>query len=201
MERPRIAVDCDDVIANVNDSMRHFINEAYDFNHTAEDYRVDGEYHRYWERIWGVPEGQSVDWFSQYIASGRMAELEPVEGALEVLEELRARYSLVMVTARSSLEVEYTEQWLERHAPDLFDEVTFMHRWQRHPDHKVTKGEICCELRADYLIDDNYEHCRIAAMMGKKAILFGDYGWNRAYDLQSNMTRAENWHAVREYFS
>lgn len=50
MERSRIAVDCDDVIANVNESMRHFINETHGFNHTADDYRVEGEYHRYWER-------------------------------------------------------------------------------------------------------------------------------------------------------
>lgn len=200
MERQRIAVDCDDVIANINDNMRQFINDTFDFQHTAEDYRVDGEYHRYWERIWGIPEGESVDWFAQYVASGRMAELTPVEGALPALRALKDQYSLVMVTARSTLEVDYTVQWLERHAPELFDEVTFMHRWQRTPDHKVTKGEICHELKADYLIDDNYDHCRGAVAMGKQAILFGDYGWNRNYELQPNMIRAGDWQAVQEYF-
>lgn len=200
MERRRIAVDCDDVIANVNDSMREFINESYGFNHTANDYRVEGEYHRYWERIWGIPEGQSVDWFSRYISSGRMAHLMPVDGALETLEGLRARYSLVLVTARSSLEVGYTEQWLAQHAPKLFDEVAFMHQWRRDESHQVTKGDICRELGADYLIDDNYNHCAGAATLGAQAILFGEYGWNKQDELPPNVSRAKDWAAVRGFF-
>lgn len=200
MGRQRIAVDCDDVIANVNDSVREFINASYGLKHTAEDYRVAGDYRGYWARIWGVSEAQSDDWFSRYISSGRMTHLDPVDGALETLEGLASRYSLVLVTARSALEVEYTEQWLDRHAPSLFDDVTFVHRWRRAPDHQVTKGEICRELKADYLIDDNYEHCQSAATLGTKAILFGDYGWNREYELSGDVVRAADWQAVREYF-
>lgn len=201
MERQTIAVDCDDVIANINDDLRHFVNEAQGFRHTAEDYRVTGEYRRYWERVWGIPEGQSVDWFAQYIASGRMARLSPVPGALEALHHLKNDYSLVMVTARRQSEVESTEQWLENHAPELFDEVTYMHRWEASPDSTVTKAQICHGLGADYLIDDNYDHCRLVAEVGKRALLFGYYGWNRAQPTVPNMVRVQDWQAVQEFFS
>lgn len=201
MERHTIAVDCDDVIANINDDVRLFINETKGFAHTAEEYRVTGEYRRYWERIWGIADDQSVDWFDQYVASGRMAQLEPVPGALEALADLKQDYSLAIVTARSVKEVEFTEQWLATHAPDVFDHVTYVHRWQETLGSKPSKAAICQELGADYLIDDNYDHCRIAATMGKHALLFGDYGWNRDYPLQPNMTRVPDWSAVREYFT
>lgn len=198
--RQRIAVDCDDVIANVNDSVREFINQTYGFNHTSEDYRVDGEYKTYWERIWGLKEGESADWFSRYIASGRMADLEPVDSALGVLERLKDRYSLILVTARSLDEVGYTDSWLARHAPGLFDEVTFVHRWQAALGDQVSKGEICQQLGANYLIDDNYDHCLSAAELGLQAVLFGDYGWNRRYETPAGVVRAGGWSEVMEFF-
>lgn len=201
MGRQRIAVDCDDVIANVNDSVREYINETRGFSHSADEYRVPGEYKRYWERIWNIPENQSVNWLSEYIESGRMYDLDPIQGALDALRSLRRRYSLVLVTARSLREVDYTEHWLERHAPGVFDEVTFVHRWSGEDGALASKASICTELGADYLIDDNYDHCQLMAECGRTALLFGEYGWNVSQPVVSGMHRARDWRAVEEYFT
>jgi FMN phosphatase YigB (HAD superfamily) len=197
--KPVIAVDCDDVVANVNNAVRLFVNEKYQTNHTAEDYEVTGDYHHYWERIWGTPEGQTSDRLEQFIASGRMHHLEPVPGALECLAYLKRTYEIVMVTARSPAEVEATHAWLDRYAPDLFKDVTFTHLWDTH-DKKATKAAICQALGATYLIDDNYSHCQIASEVGIQTLLFGDYGWNRARPDVENMLRVHSWSEVREYF-
>lgn len=165
-----IAIDCDDVIANINDAVRLFVNETYGLAHTPEEYRVTGEYKRYWERIWGVADHEHSDRFDHFVASGRMAHLEPIEGALEA------------------------------NAPRLFDDVTFMHLWDEG-DTKATKAQICKELKATHLIDDNYDHCKLAAEAGVRALVFGDYGWNRDRPLMAGMQRVNSWHEVLDYFN
>lgn len=198
--KPVIAVDCDDVVANVNDAVRQFVNETYKTNHSPEDYRVTGDYQYYWERIWGMPEGHTPNPLQQFIASGRMYHLEAVPGALESLTHLKRTHEIVMVTARSPAEVEATHAWLGRYAPELFKDVTFTHLWDAE-DKKATKAEICQALGASYLIDDNYDHCRIASEVGIQTLLFGDYGWNRGRPDVSNMRRVNDWDEVREYFN
>ena len=65
----------------------------------------------------------------------------------------------------------------------------------------MTKAEICAEIGADYLVDDQPKHCLAAAKAGIKTILFGDYKWNRDTKLMPNMVRAKNWQEVLEYFT
>lgn len=197
--RQTIAVDCDDVIANINDAIREFVNETYGETHTAEEYKVTGSYKRYWDRIWGTSDGESSDRFVEFVASGRMAKLEQVPGAIKVLTGLKQNFKLVMMTARGAAEADYTHKWLETNAPGLFDDVTFMHLWDRG-DKKTTKAEICQEIGADYLIDDNYDHCRIAAECGVCSLLFGDYGWNRGLKRIDNMTKVNDWDEVKRFF-
>lgn len=194
-----IAVDCDDVIANLNGAVRLFVNETFGHNHTAEDYRVTGEYKRYWSRIWGTPEGEKSEYLTRFTELGQARNLEPLPGALETLRALKQDFRLALVTARSEADVEATHYWLEKHAPDIFDHVTFMHLWDKGDD-KATKAAICLELGAQYLIDDNYDHCQLAAEAGIGALLFGDYGWNRAQELTPGMVRVLDWRAVKDYF-
>lgn len=194
--KPILAVDCDDVVANINDAVREFVNETYGLNYTAADYQVTGEYHRYWERIWGTPDNERSDRFEAFMQSGRMAQLEPVSGAFEALRQLKKEYRLVMLTARTADQMAFTHAWLEQKAPHIFDDVTFMHLWDTEGE-KATKAAICQQLGAEILVDDNYDHCRLAADVGVRALLFGDYGWNRAQELMPGMERVADWRAVR----
>lgn len=197
--RPIIAVDCDHVVMDINEGLRKFVNEKYDESHTAADYQVAGEYRRYWERVWGLDDGVKSDRFSHFIASGKMRELDAVPDSISTLRQVKDKYDLVMVTARSEFEVAYTNDWLDQHAPGLFNAVAFMFEWEQ-PHSKVTKADICQKLGATYLIDDNYDHCRIASELGIHTLLFGDYGWNREVIPLGNMTQVHDWLAVRRFF-
>lgn len=74
-----------------------------------------------------------------------------------------------------------------------------MQVWSR--DQKATKAAICTSIGASYLIDDNLEHCALAAESGLDCLLFGEYGWNKAEILPKGVTRVKDWHAVLEYFN
>jgi uncharacterized HAD superfamily protein len=162
--KPIIAVDVDDVLSAQNEAIRLFGNKKYGHSHTKEDFLVEGEYWTYWERIWGVDpeEGQRrLDDF--HAAEGTMNQ-ELMPDAEYVLRMLKKDYELVIVTGRKSHFTEITHRWLNKHLPDIFIDVKFVDIW--HPSEKLTKAEVCKEIGAGYLIDDNVEHCTLAAQEG-----------------------------------
>lgn len=198
MKKPVIAVDIDDVLANEHLAIREFINEKYGVSHTPEDYLVDGTYWGYWERVWGRDKEEGHEWFRSFIQSGAKAHQQPIDGAIDTINHLKKRYQLVVVTSRESSLVDITQAWLEDHFPSTFKGVEFVHVWSG--DKKTSKGIICKEIGANYLIDDSPEHCELAAEAGVTVLLFGEYGWTRSRDLPNSVVHVRDWRAVREYF-
>jgi hypothetical protein len=72
-QKPLIAVDLDDVLANEREGIRVFANRVYGYRHTSEDYNVEGDYSRYWERVWGVSHEEGDRRYAAYCESGAQA--------------------------------------------------------------------------------------------------------------------------------
>jgi uncharacterized HAD superfamily protein len=198
-KRQTIAVDLDDVLGNEKEAVRLFINERFGFNHTPEDYLVDGEYWGYWESVWGQDTEKGEEMHQAYIDAGAKGRHEPVTGAFEAIEKLKRKFNLIIITSRGDKHVQITKVWLQNHFPDVFKRVEFIPLWGERK--VITKAYIAKQLGAEFLIDDNYEHCEQAVEAGLETILFGTYGWNRRYrHLPSGMTRCDNWAEVLEYF-
>ncbi len=199
MAMPIIAVDIDDVLANEHLAIREFINKKYGTTHSAEDYLVDGEYWGYWEKVWGRNKDEGKQWFRAFIESDDKANQRPVKDAIKTIQYLKkVGYTLVVVTSRDSSLVSITQTWLEKHFPAAFKGVEFVHVWSG--DNRTSKGIICREVSAGYLIDDSPEHCELAAEAGVKVLLFGEYGWTNSRKLPKGVIRVKNWQAVKEYF-
>lgn len=196
--RSTIAVDIDDVLAVENEAVRQFMNDRYGPDHTPEDYLIEAEYWGYWEKAMGVDEQEGARRFQAYMDSDLKAKLGVLPGALEAIAWLKMRYDLAIVTSRQDGFIEATHTWLTEHFPDAFTRVEFVVLWSN--DHKASKAAICDQIGANYLIDDNAEHCISAARLGVSGVLFGDYGWNRHAVLPANVSRARDWTAVLEYF-
>jgi FMN phosphatase YigB (HAD superfamily) len=121
-----------------------------------------------------------------------------MDGAVEALASLRKRLELVIVTSRDERSIGHTHIWLDKHFPGIFRGVEFVALWSK--GEKVSKALVCQQLGARYLVDDNADHCRLAAECGTQALLFGDTGWNRRAELSACMVRCKDWPAVLEYF-
>ncbi len=199
MKKPIIAVDIDDVLAGENETMRVFINEKYGLNLTPEDYLVEAPYRGYWEKVWGVTKEEGQKRFKEYIDSGIGERHAPLEGAIEAVTKLKKTYNLIIVSSRYDSLIDDTHKWLDTHFPNAFNSVEFVAVWSK--DERVSKATICKEIGATYLIDDNLEHCNLAAEAGIKALLFGDYGWSKNAKLDRNVTSVKNWQEVLEYFN
>ena len=204
MARQTIAVDIDDVLAASAAEWVRFSNERWGTNLTVDDYHED------WALMWQVDRATESQRALEIYASGMIRDFPPDKLAKEVLKELSADYDLVIATSRVYKVHQDTLKWLDEHYGGIFKAFHMSGIYDRIADgalpdegvHHLTKGELVAEIGADYLIDDQPKHCLAAAEAGLKAILFGDYLWNRTLkDLPAGVAFCKDWQAVREYFN
>lgn len=193
-----IAVDIDDVISAQNENMRLYANKKYGHSHTLEDYLAEGSYWGYWGGVWGVSDEEQERRVQEYNHSGQLGRQAVVPGAVTAIKKLKERFNLIIITSRSDEHFEETHQWLAKHFKSAFQHVHFASVWDN--GEKTSKANICRAVGAGYLIDDNAEHCNLAAEAGIKPLLFGIYGWNRTEPMHKNVTRVKDWQEVLGYF-
>jgi len=191
-----IAVDIDDVIAEHASAFVAYANKKYGLNRTIDDYQDS------WNDVWGTDYDETQKRALEYHESGYISTYEVIKGALEVLQEIKKQYELVVITTRRASINKLTQDWISEHYPDVFDRVVFAGFFDTPTRQSInmTKGELAKGVQADYLIDDQLKHCTAAAGLGIKALLFGDYPWNQSDKLPPGVTRVKNWQEVLEYF-
>ncbi len=201
MNREIIAVDIDDVLTDSVESLRPQILQLTGLNIDASTYhRSPGEYGKVYEATW---ERLGLGIAYQDLPSNMardQSHMVPMKGAVEGLRRLGKENDLIVVTARNPVWRGATISWLERNfGEDVFREVFFIKEPQMGKAELYTKGDICIEQGAKYLIDDCQEFCLSAVELGVKAILFGEYAWHQGA-LPDDIKRCKDWQEVAEYF-
>lgn len=199
MSREVIAVDLDDVVSSQTDVFIDFSNERYNTQLTQDDFKEPGEYWGYYERLWDVDKEEADRRFNEFLNERYPLRQIVSPQTAEALRRLKEHYDLEIVTSRGQDYQEATIAWIQDHIPDVFRGVQFVDLWHTNTV-KATKAAICREIGAGYLIDDNVDHCNLAAEAGLCALLFGDWGWNSHQKLHPGVTRVADWRAVLEYF-
>ena len=194
MARKLIALDLDDVVAGFCPAFCEYANKRWGAAIHPGIYTED------WASLFGIDE---AEWQMRSDEALRDMEfysgLAVIDGAQQTLGALHESCDIVAVTSRHMATEKTTRAWLDKHLPGLVDGVHFLGAYENidgYDAHKKTKDEICLKLGADYLIDDQPKHVLSAHRAGIGAILFGDYSWNRAADVDDGVQRAANWHEV-----
>ena len=199
MQKPIIAIDIDDVLAEFTESVRQRVNESTGLTLTREDYQIRGDYWGYYETVWAQHEAAHSQSIETYVTEMAVSQLHipMLPGAAFALTRLSEQYNLVCITARPKSLRTATEEWLKENVAELSIEIYFTN----HVDvdaPTVSKGEICARVGASYLIDDNVDHCVSAREHGITPILFGEYGWQ--YTVPEDLVRCRDWPMIIEYF-
>jgi uncharacterized HAD superfamily protein len=192
-----IAIDVDDVLAANAAGFVAYSNKRWGTNLTVDDYQ------EHWGEMWQIDHEESEQRALEFHQSSAIAEYDHDDTALPVLLELKRNYRLVVVTSRRKMVERPTLEWLNRHYEDVFDEIMFAGLFDAgntEGAYKGTKLDTLKHIDAAYLIDDQTKHCFPAAEAGIRAILFGEYAWNREEALPDGVTRCRNWQAVGEFF-
>jgi 5'(3')-deoxyribonucleotidase len=196
--KPMIAVDVDDVLAANAEAFVEYSNEKWGTNLTVDDYD------EHWAVAWGVNQNdhEELEKRSLQFLRDTTSKYKHFPEAKAALEKLSKEFDLVVVTSRRTVLSKDTLEWIDKYFPDIFQDVHFAGIWDEVAEGRIniTKADIIKQIGADYLIDDQPKHCIAAAGAGIKALLFGDYRWNRDVELPENVHRVKSWQEVLEYF-
>ena len=193
-----IAVDVDDVLFKFVGEWIKFYNARAGTNFGEEDVFSMA----LWKVI-GLQEGEEVPHLLAFYESGKLKELQPIDGAKEAVSELSVNNYLGVITARDSSWEETTLSSLSAHYPNFFSGVHFAYNlYAKNPfwrNGNGRKSEICLKENYNILIDDSLETALECSEKGLCVLLFGDYRWNRRESLPENIIRVRNWQEALEY--
>jgi len=184
-----IAIDLDDVLANSLQSFVDFYNEKYNGDLKCEDFTAFTL-----NEIKGMPLDEEAKLLTEYDESKYYDQIMPMKNAKETIQKLSQNNKLVIVTSRPDKKEEKTKKWLKQHIGD-FAEVHFMRQTYSGKNKTKTKGEICKEIGAEYLIEDNLDYAKSCIEKGVKVLLF-DYPWNQEENLNPLITRVKSWEEI-----
>jgi 5'-nucleotidase len=170
--KKRIAIDMDEVIADVVPKFIDIFEDHYGWRPKKEDY--------YGKKLYHMPEALALR--NVLFEKGFFRDLPVMPGAQETLRELMDSYEIYIVTAamefRNSFEDKY--DWLLEHFPFL-DWKKFVFCGYKHI------------IRADYLIDDHPHN--LETFEGKPLIFTASHNIN-----EDRFERLNNWEEARQFF-
>ncbi|KAK9901259.1 hypothetical protein WJX75_002903 [Coccomyxa subellipsoidea] len=194
----RVAVDVDEVLGRFLHSLNKFCHEEYGLEFDIPDYSVYE-----FAKIWNCSTDESNhivhDFFkSRHFAAGIL----PIPGALHSLQRLGSTCELVVVTSRQHCIQQPTLDWVDKHFPSIFSEVHFGNHWALEGKSKA-KSEICREIGATVLIDDNPRYAVECASAGIDVLLYDwnmSYPWSKTPDgpKHERIRRVKDWIEVEE---
>lgn len=194
MSRQTIAVDIDDTMVVHFQYLINWYNERYGTQLTLE------HNHPTVFEPWGTDsDAEAIRRVHQFFDTPQFRNAKPFKEAVAALRVLDDRYNLVVVTSRDTLIEQVTLSWLDEHFTEVFKDVHFTAIYSLEGKAR-SKIDVCRSIGASYIIDDVLDTTEKAATAGMRAVLFGDYPWNKADDLPKGVTRCKDWPAVLEYF-
>ncbi len=194
-----IAVDVDDVLSLSAEAFLEFSNKRWGTKLAIGDFQEN------FGAMWQIDDPDAAARFKIMAEEGIHGTYKSADYAETVLRRLKKHYKLVITTSRTKTIASITAEWLERHMPGIFEEIHHTGFYDSIEDfykaHTATKAELCRQIGADYLIDDQPKHCIAAGELGIKSLLFGDYPWSNEVQLNDNVVRIKDWKKVGEYFN
>lgn len=151
-----IWVDLDEVLAELMD----YLLEHYDYKLWWKKIKRDDILDYYVHKIveYDLTIEQGISWFRQWLFSDQdNLNIKPVIWAIDKLTEHKNNwYIFKIITARNEdLFLEYTKKWVNKHFPNIFDDIIFCNHFSKH---EKTKSEICKENWIFHMVEDNYEY-------------------------------------------
>jgi hypothetical protein len=195
MSKEVLALDIDDVAFKHVEGFVSWSNATYGTNLTPDDYSEA------WHELWAIDKDQVEERKKLFFTDEVVGAFEVVEGAGAGITALSGIRKIVGVTSRRESLQPITEKALELIAPGAIDEVVFATYFRGGQKFTRSKAEICPAIGATDLIDDHLKHCLAVSEVGVRAVLFGDYAWNRSEDeLPETIVRARDWPEVLTHF-
>lgn len=188
-----IWIDLDEVLAESIDFILDFHDYKIAWNSLIREDIVDYYLHNI-SKFW-VSKEQAIEWFRLAFLWDNNLEITPVFWALEKLLFHKIKgYSFKIVTARQSeILSEYTQKWVEKHYPNIFENILFANHFTKKD---VTKSELCKLHNIEMMVEDNPTYALELAENGIFTFLL-EKPWNKNFLLEHpNLKRVQSWQEI-----
>ncbi len=195
---PEELIDIDDVMVK---HVEGFIawNNAQEW--AGEKQLTFEDYTEFWDELWGVDAEEGERRRRLFFTPEIVGAFEVVEEARLFIPKLAEVRRLTPTTARRESLKGVTEFVLDHIAPGCFTEVICTTYFEDGQKIRLSKADICVERGAEGVIDDQLKTCLGVAAVDKRAILFGEYPWNRSTQpLPDNVIPLPDWYALGDHF-
>lgn len=186
-----IAVDLDDVLFDFIGNFFEWHNQRYGTSFTEADLASG----TLWE-LWGGTKADAQERIPRFWSEIDHLSILPMPGSPEALQLLRQRFRLVLISARDPADSPLTGAWLDKYFGDSFEEIRLGISNPMARSKPLTKAQVCRDLGATTLIDDQLIHAEECIALGIRMILLGLRAWNRSDGLPAGVQRAEDWSAA-----
>lgn len=179
-ERLRIAVDCDEPLADMNTKLQKWHDRTY----RKEWLPIGREgvfVFELWE-VWGCSKEEAINRVYKFYESDYFHWITPTKGSIEGVEALAKDNDLFVLTSRQGPTIPYTKPFIDEHYFNKFEKIIFSGNYALNAS-GGSKADICLEEKADLLIDDCLKHVLDCHEKNIPAILF-DCPWNRDIAMQ-----------------
>jgi 5'(3')-deoxyribonucleotidase len=195
MSKKVIAVDNDDVLFQLVDSIFDFYNTTYQTSYNLKDQQVFNL-----ETTFRLTEKETMKRIYEFYHSKYLLATKPMPGALAALKKLKQNYDLVLITARPTFTKKVTLQALNEHFPNIFQSVFLTNAFSLTGKKKL-KSEVCLEVNAKALIDDALHNAEDCAQKKIPVLLF-NRPWNQSFKVKQDQTKlihpVQNWSEVSQ---
>lgn len=196
-QRLRVAVDVDEVLGSFLSTLNLFCEESYSIRHELHEFYVYD-----FMKIWKCSQEEANHRVHEFFASAHFNDGIPIiPGSGETLRRLAHYTDLVVVTSRQHVIRAPTLEWLHSHFPGVFSDVHFGNHFALQGEAKP-KSQMCRELGAEILIDDNPRYAMECADQGIQVLLFDwllQYPWSKTAGGGPHhplITRVRDWREV-----
>ncbi len=186
----KIAVDCDDVLADSINLLKSAYNQRFEDKITQELSPIWQQWH---QRLGKERTERLIEifWDPLFLSS-----VKPMKDAVKGIEKLTSQQiEIVVITSRSSSTKKATQEWIKTHFKSQIK--TIVHHQGKHFTSTIKKAETCQQLGVSLLIEDNPIFIEEARALKLKTIIFNQ-PWNKHLSESSEIKRVLNWDELVE---
>lgn len=186
-----IAIDCDEVLMDTTNHLSMYVKEKFWYDWFYHDYKY-----------YMLHENDHIDMdfettqtlVNDYYNSLEAKDALPIVWAQEAVQKLLdAWHQLYVITARHDGQKALTYWQIDTHFPNTFTDIHFAHHYT---EKRMNKSDLCKEVWATILVEDNIDYALEASSQGIKTFLL-ERPWNkRREETHHLMTKVKSWSEI-----
>ncbi len=173
-----IAVDIDEVLVPFLPALSRFY--TLQRNTTV---KMPRRYPYHYAPLFNITEEESSKLVKDFYETDFHANLRPIRGSQDMIKKLSKNNTLIAVTGRQSYARGPTEELIKNNFRNSFADIIYCDHFTSKAR---SKGDICKQISADLLIDDNYQSCKECLDLSVPAVNFVGsplYPWCNVTDI------------------